>query len=96
MIALELDAGGDRFVRGGQVIAEVGDALPIVDCAVVGRDRARVGNAVLGDRQRDVAVVFLQTDEQIGQALRIDLLPGGDRRRLQVTSRPVASTKTGL
>ena len=75
-VAAHVDPGGDRLLDGREVPLDVGDPERVLDH--VGAVEAVVeGGAVLGDQQRQVAVVALQPDEQL-------------RQRLGTTGQPIA------
>src|SRR4051794_11772822 len=71
VVAAHVDALLDRALDGADVLLEERDATRILD-DVAAVQLVVEGGAVLGDQQRDVAVVALQAHEQLGQRLRQD------------------------
>src|SRR5215813_2768398 len=70
VVAANVDALGASLLDGRDVLAQVGDPALIVDRAVV--EPVLEGCAVLGDQQREIAVVSLDAQKQLGEGLRHD------------------------
>src|SRR5215212_2749437 len=80
-----------RIVRRAKVIVKEGDALFVVHAAL-GVDVIVDGSPVLGDVDRTLGVLLVETDEELGEAIglhrpahrgRLDAL-GKDGRRVQI------------
>ena len=80
VVAPHVDPVGDRALERGEVVAQVGHALRVVD-APVDDLLAVEGGAVLGDVDGDVAVVAPQPQQQRVQPVGVDLPPHCGQRR---------------
>src|SRR3954470_5957610 len=75
VVAAHVDTGRDRTLDGLDVAAEVRDALGILDHGLPVGHGVVVRGAVLGDHERDVAVVALEAHQERGQGRRLDRPP---------------------
>src|SRR5436190_19430293 len=78
VVAADVDAGGHGALDGRDVLAQVRDAIRVFDDRVPVERRIGEGRAVLGDHERDLAVVALEPQEQRGE--RVGLDPPAHRR----------------
>src|SRR6266478_722539 len=70
-IAAQLCTGGERAAGGGEVLAQISDAIVVVYGAVR-RQRIVVASAVLGHVEVRVAVAVAQADQLFAEPARID------------------------
>src|SRR6516165_6990689 len=70
-IAAQFYPGGERAAGGGEVLAQISDAIVVVYGAIR-RERIVVARAVLGHVEVRVAVAVAQADQLFGEAARVD------------------------
>src|SRR5215831_14044465 len=68
-IAAQFCTGGERAAGGGEVLAQIGDAIVVVYGAIR-RERIVVASAVLGHIEVRVAVAVAQADQLFGEPAR--------------------------
>src|SRR5690606_878820 len=72
-VAAHVHALVHGLVEHAQVLAQVGDALRVVDAALGRHGRVGERGAVLGDVDRHVAVALADPPQRVQQPLRVDL-----------------------
>src|SRR5215831_12737112 len=70
-IAAQFYPGGNRAAGGGEVLAQISDAIVVVYGAIC-RERIVVASTVLGHIEVRVAVAVAQADQFFGEGARID------------------------